>query len=320
MRNRDSADGSLISAGKLDFHTIERLAKRPALWESEDRSFWTDAYVTKHVLQAHLDPHIDDASRKPWQIAATVDTILEEAGHPEASKNSERNPSDRELQNAEAGGVTPRLLDIACGPGLYAEQFAARGFVVVAVDFSKISIDYARQEARKQGLTIDYRQEDFLQCDFGGEFDVVTMIYGEFCTITESERTELLERVFRSLRPGGIFAFDVFTINYVRRLRRGSDWYVNDRNGFWQKSRHLVLERNFHYPEASASAARYVVVDARGRYRTFTVWWRHFHRDELVGMLEGTGFEVSSVYGSLWGDSSSDDDEWIGVYAKKPLT
>ncbi|MFW6211430.1 MAG: class I SAM-dependent methyltransferase [Spirochaetota bacterium] len=319
MRNRDSADGSLIRARKLDLATIERLSRRPTLWETEERSFWTDAYVSKHVLEAHLDPHIDDASRKPWQIAATVDRILEEAGHPERRAFGDPGSNDAFRPSADTLSP-PRLLDVACGPGLYTEQFAARGFDVVGIDYSEISLQHAKRQAQKEGLAIEYRNDDFLSCGFGTGFDIITLIYGEFCTITDGERHSLLERVYRSLAPGGIFAFDAFTIHYVRRLRRGSDWYVNERNGFWQRSPHLVLERNFHFPEASASAARYIVVDAKGRYRTFTVWWRHFHREELVDLLESVGFEVNSVYGSLWGDAVADDDEWIGVFARKPLT
>lgn len=275
---------------------LAELTDRPALYEQGTRSFWTDPYVSRHVLDAHLDPHIDDASRTAWQIQATVERIIEHVG----STND-----------------SPALLDIACGPGLYAEQFAARGYSVVGIDFSEQSIAHARRSASRDGLVVDYRVESFLTADLGGPYDVITLIYGEFCTLTETERRELLDRIRAALRPGGLFVFDVFTDRYVRRMRSEGDFYVSTGNGFWHPKPHIVLEQVFHYPAASASVSRYTLVEADGAYRQFLVWWRSFTNDEIHRILGEHGFAVDSAYATLWGDGQGNDDEWIGLYARK---
>jgi SAM-dependent methyltransferase len=187
---------------------------------------------------------------------------------------------------------------------------------VTGIDFAEKSIRHARQSARNDGLTINYRHESFLTADLGGPYDLITMIYGEFCTLTEMDRHELLLRVKQALRPGGLFAFDVFTQRYVERLRGCGDFYVSTGNGFWQRKPHIVIEQVFHYPAASASVSRYTLVNRNGSYRQFLVWWRSFSGSEIARLLTDYGFTVEAAYGSLWGDETKESDEWIGIYAR----
>lgn len=279
---------------------IDRLSARPPLYATTEHNFWTDPYVSGHVLDAHLDPHIDDASRKPAQISGTVESIIAEA--------TTLGILDRE---------SPRLLDLGCGPGLYAEQFAMRGFAVTGIDQADRSIDYARDQARRQGVAIDYRVDDMLSAPFDGPYDVITLIYGEFGTVSESERTELLRRVRSALAPGGLFVFDVFTDRYVKRMRGGPDWYVSNGKGFWSGTPHLVLERVHHYRDASASVNRYIVIDRDGSYREFNVWWRHYTAPEIDAVITTSGFRLHARYANLWGDPPQPNDEWIGVFATR---
>jgi SAM-dependent methyltransferase len=210
----------------------------------------------------------------------------------------------------------PRMLDLACGPGLYAQQFASHGFSVTGIDFSEVSIRHAREEAEREGLDIEYRREDLTTAKLGGPYDVVTLIYGEFCTFSERERRKLLRRIRKSLAPGGLFVVDVFTEAYVRRNRSCDDWYVSAADGFWQASPHMVLLRHFFYPADSASVARYTIVDENGSYRQFNVWWRHYDAGEIRELMDSEGFDVEQLYGSLWGEAYDPNGEWIGVYAR----
>jgi 2-polyprenyl-3-methyl-5-hydroxy-6-metoxy-1,4-benzoquinol methylase len=53
-----------------------------------------------------------------------------------------------------------RILDLACGPGLYSSRLAGLGHTVTGVDFSPASICFAREEAGRQGLPCEYIQSD----------------------------------------------------------------------------------------------------------------------------------------------------------------
>ena len=49
-------------------------------------------------------------------------------------------------------------LDVGCGGGILAEEFAAMGFHVAGIDPSEQSLATAQQHAQSRGLTIDYHQ------------------------------------------------------------------------------------------------------------------------------------------------------------------
>ena len=290
---------SILKDGSLDLSGLRKLTARPRLYSGRDASFWTDPYVSRHVLLAHLDPDDDAATRRPELVDRTVATI--------------RAHLDR---TASAAGPR-RILDLVCGPGLYAERFAARGDQVTGIDFSPSSIAYARDRAARLGLEIDYRCENVLSARYGSGYDLATLIYGEFGTISETERRRLLRKVHAALAPGGLLVFDVFTRSYVERESAKPDWYVSLKDGFWQDGPHLVLERHHHYPKDKASAACYAIVDESGSMRRFTIWSRYFTRSEIVGLLAEEGFAVEAAYGSLWGDPWDEGGEWIGLYARR---
>ena len=299
MMRTGTSDTTLITGtGKLDLDRLGRLSQRPRVFSDRRTHFWTDPHIAQRVLTAHLDPNTDDASRRPEIVDLTVSQILHQLDA----------CSDRPVSGA-------RVLDLGCGPGLYAEKFAAAGHRVTAVDISSVALEHARASARRRGLEIEYLEEDMLRLELPGPFDLVTVIYGEFCALTDSERSRFLRKVLGWLRPGGLFAFDVFTERYARRVRDGNDWYVGARGGFWAADRHLVLEQTFHYPERSASVARYTIVAEDGSWKQYNVWWRHYDRAEIRQIVASAGFETQQLFGSLWGEEIRDGDEWIGVFA-----
>jgi SAM-dependent methyltransferase len=303
--NSDSP--SVIRDGRLDLAMLSRLTRRPRLFSGRANLFWIEPYVAEHLLEAHLDPDTEAATRPPREVKLTVETIL---GHLGAA--SDRNGPQRSA------------LDLACGPGFYAERFAAAGLQVTGIDISQHSLDYAVKSASDKGLSITYRRGDMRrvrQCvGHRASFDLVTLIYGEFCTLSDPERAALLHNVRQILKPGGLFVFDVFTEHLVRRTRTGNDWHVAARNGFWAETPHMVLEQVFHYPERSTSVQRYTVIDESGGCRQFSVWWRHYTHEEIRRETEDAGFIETELYGSLWGEPVKDGDEWIGVFCRASLS
>lgn len=113
-----------------------------------------------------------------------------EAGSFDAIYRLERSPLSRWLNTtlrkavferytitfAQAGDVTGKsVLDIGCGSGIYAVDFARRGAKrVVGVDFSGNMLALAGQEAKAHGVAAvcDFIQADFLELDLPEQFDV----------------------------------------------------------------------------------------------------------------------------------------------------
>jgi 2-polyprenyl-6-hydroxyphenyl methylase/3-demethylubiquinone-9 3-methyltransferase len=114
-----------------------------------------------------------------------------------------------------AGPAGVRVLDIGCGGGFLAEEFAALGCQVTGVDPSPASISAARAHAARRGLPIDYRVgsgEDLPVPD--AAFDVACC-----CDVLEhvSDVDQVISETARVLKPGGLYLFD--TINRTRKSR-----------------------------------------------------------------------------------------------------
>lgn len=115
-------------------------------------------------------------------------------------------------------GVDPAdktMLDIGCGGGLFAEEFARMGARVIGVDPSAPSLDTARSHAVAAGLRIDYREGTGEQLPVDdGSVDIA-------CCVDVLEHVSDLDAVIgetaRVLRSGGIYLFD--TINRTGRSR-----------------------------------------------------------------------------------------------------
>ena len=111
-----------------------------------------------------------------------------------------------DLRMAPAGR---RALDVGCGGGLLAEEFARLGFAVTGVDPSSESVAAARRHAAAEGLQIDYRAAAGEALPFpDGSFAVVYC-----CDVLEhvADLPLVVAEAARVLEPGGVYLYD--TIN-----------------------------------------------------------------------------------------------------------
>jgi 2-polyprenyl-3-methyl-5-hydroxy-6-metoxy-1,4-benzoquinol methylase len=104
-----------------------------------------------------------------------------------------------------------RVLDAACGNGLYARKLAAMGAEVVAFDFSPAMIQRARQRTTQYGDQITYHvldatDETALLALGPASFDAVLCNMALFDI---AEIRPLIRATSQLLRPGGAFLFSV---------------------------------------------------------------------------------------------------------------
>ncbi len=102
-----------------------------------------------------------------------------------------------------------RALDVGCGGGLLAEEFARLGCQVTGVDPSAPSIATARAHARQSGLALDYQVAAGEALPFAdASFDLVYC-----CDVLEhvSNLEQVISETARVLASGGVYCFD--TVN-----------------------------------------------------------------------------------------------------------
>ncbi|MBK7893540.1 MAG: class I SAM-dependent methyltransferase [Candidatus Promineifilaceae bacterium] len=274
----------------MNLKTLLSLQEKPAPFTPGEPLFWDDPHISTQMLKTHLNPDIDLASRRPETIQKSVDWLIATLG----------------LQTGDA------VLDLGCGPGLYAARLAAQGLTVTGIDYSRRSIDYATQYAQQHNLDIVYRYQNYLTLEDENVYDAALLIYGDFCPLAPKQRRRLLQNVQRALKPGGYFVLDVTTSLHRQKYGNRNGWYAVE-TGFWKPGPHLVLEEGFAYPEESIFLDQAVVVEENGRISIYRNWFQDYTRDTIVAELERSGFAVRSVWNDLWGTPFTPDTEWIGL-------
>ena len=251
------------------------------------RALWDDEHISKGMLEAHLDPAMDAASRSPAFLDQSVRWIAALAPPPQF----------------------PRLLDLGCGPGLYAERFAKAGYSVTGVDFSRRSIAYAQERAAISGSDIAYRCQDYLTLEYTEQFDVITLIMGDYAVLSLANRLALLEKARRALKPGGKFIFDVFTPKLRREECRS--WQFHESGGFFSEKTHLLLEEVYQYDDGDKTELRRSIVVTDDDVKCHNVFDHFFTKESLLSEIQPAGFTGLALYGDAAGAEYSESGETI---------
>jgi SAM-dependent methyltransferase len=101
-----------------------------------------------------------------------------------------------------------RLLDVPCGNGRHALEFASRGFQVTAIDSCAEFIEEGRGKAAEAGVDIDWRLGDMRKLPRDGSFDAVYCMGNSFGYLDHEGTVEFIDAVANSLRSGGVFVLD----------------------------------------------------------------------------------------------------------------
>lgn len=268
--------------------------KQPEPFTPGEPLFWNDPHISKQMLEVHLNPDIDAASRRAETIDRSVKWLTETLG----------------LKTGAS------LLDLGCGPGLYASRFAQTGFHVTGVDYSHRSIEYASKYAKENNLEITYRYQNYLELTDKILYDAAFLIYGDFCPLSPAQRATLLNNVQRALKPDGKFVLDVTTRECRRKNGNKNHWYAAE-SGFWKPGPHLVLEEGFDYPEQSIWLDQYTVIEADGKLSVYRNWFQDYTPATIAEELSQSSFFVESLWGDLTGTPYTPDSEWIGLITHK---
>lgn len=121
---------------------------------------------------------------------------------------------------AELADLAPgRALDLASGEGRNALWLAERGWRVIAVDFSDVGMDKARQRAARLGLDIEWVVADVLEyAPPAGGFDLVLLSYLQ---LPQDERRQVLATARRALAPGGTLLWVAHDLSNLARGHGG---------------------------------------------------------------------------------------------------
>lgn len=107
----------------------------------------------------------------------------------------------KEILREGIGDEKVRILDVGTGPGIIAILLAEMGHSVTGLDLSSEMLKKARENARRLGLSVEFKQGDAEDIPFEDEFFDVVINRHVLWTMPEPDAA--LEEWKRVLRPGG---------------------------------------------------------------------------------------------------------------------
>ena len=102
------------------------------------------------------------------------------------------------------------IVELGCGTGTLAAILAARGYQVTAVDLSPDMLSVAAEKC--EGLDVQLVCQDMSKLTLPMQADAVICCLDSLNYVTRPAQVQrTFQRVFRALKPGGLFLFDVKT-------------------------------------------------------------------------------------------------------------
>jgi SAM-dependent methyltransferase len=276
------------------FEQLENINARPKPFEIYTAAeLWTDEYTSAQMLQFHLNESLDLSSRNHPFIDRSVGWIVWQFNI----------------------GPDATIADFGCGPGLYTTRLAKTGAVITGIDFSPRSINYASKIAAEQNLDITYHCLDYFDFDTDKRFDLIIMIFCDFCALSPQQRKILLKKYHTFLKPGGCLLMDVHSMNIFNQKEESATYELNQLNGFWSPNTYYGFVNSFKYEDEKVSLDKYTLIEA-ARTRTVYNWLQYYSKESLAAELADNGYKIENVYSDVGGsnfDPTSDDIAVIAV-------
>ena len=253
-----------------------KMTETPELYTNGTSVMWTDPHISKQLLQIHLHPELDLASRKSSTIESTAKWVLSKVPKQKIA-----------------------ILDLGCGPGLYAEIFAKSGHTVTGVDFSENSIEYAKRVAQKKNLNINYDVQNYLELNVPeNHYDLVTLIYTDLGVLNPEQRKLLITNVERVLKPGGTFIFDLLNDSNLEQKVSPKSWEMVD-SGFWRSTPYLSLSESLLYKKNKVVLSQHTVIEEDKDPEIYRFWTHFFSHDDIRNLLGNFNFSELKMYNDI---------------------
>jgi SAM-dependent methyltransferase len=206
-----------------------------------------------------------------------------------------------------------RILDLCCGQGRHAMEFARRGYQVVGLDLSETLLRYAQRQAKEQNLPMEFVHSDMRRIPFEEEFDAIVNLFTAFGYLEEDEEDEkVIKVVAKALKPVGKFLIDL--PNHARLMRDFSPNYFTE-----SPDGSLMLVESSFDVLSGRTKTRWVFIDEDGKRNERTSIQRIYTFTELHRMFKSAGLRVKQAFGDFDESEYKMDSKRMIVLAEKPI-
>jgi ubiquinone/menaquinone biosynthesis C-methylase UbiE len=227
-----------------------------------------------------------------------------------------------EAAAARFGAGPKNILDIGCGTGSHAIEFARRGYQCTGIDMSESMINLAQQKSSNEHLAHapKWILGDARSFDAGGPFDMAVMMFAVVSYLTSNQDVLAgLSNVRRHLKLGALFACDFWYGPAVLSVRPNERVRILETpNG--RSLRAAATTVNSFAQTADVSFRLWSIEGDKFVGETLeTHTMRYFFPQEFKLLLENAGFECVhlSTFPTL--DGELNDESWNAFCVAKAI-
>lgn len=191
-------------------------------------------------------------------------------------------------------GNRKQILELACGTGALAVEFARHHYEVTALDLSEEMLMIASQRAIEQEVAIQFVEGDMLDLTNVGSYQAITCFSDSLCYMKKEEEVQqVFDGVYQILADQGRFLFDVHSIYQIDEVFPNYSYhYQTDDFAFlWDSYEGDALHSIEHFLTffVQNEDGKFDRVDELHKERTYEL-------ETYLRMLENAGFSSIEVY------------------------
>lgn len=202
------------------------------------------------------------------------------------------------------------VLDVPCGPGRHALEFARRGFPTTAVDRVNRYLERGVRAALEAGLEVEWVEGDMRAFRREASFDLIVNLFTSFGYFADpADDARVLANWHASLRGGGALVIELASKEIVARN-------FMPQEVFRLPDESLFIEERRVGPGWDWMVNEWTVI--RGsECHEFTVEHRLYSAVELSQRLREAGFSRVESFGAWTGEPFDHDAERLILVARK---
>ena len=258
----------------------------------------------------NLEPYV----KKDWWKTAFDDVYLTTDG--DVVENDANTVQDVDMilslipKSKEA-----QFIDIGCGQGRHSIELFRRGFsYITGLDESAYLLNIAKSRAEKLGYAIDWQRESIQNFSMAKDHFDVAMILGQAFGYSgnRNEDTQILQKIYSGLRPGGRLILDLSNGEWLRRNYSAHRWE-------WIGKKTIVCRERELSPDKARLISREIVIDlefGQTSDRFYSV--QLYDSMEIHDALRGAGYSDIKTLSTF--ESHSDRNQDLGLMQSRFFT
>jgi len=244
---------------------------------------WSNPEFSQRSLKLHLDQEHDVNSRRQFIIDKQTNWI-----HSFILK-----------------GNTSKILELACGPGLYLSNLAEFGHQCTGIDISPAVIDYAKANSQS---TCNFHCEDILSFSTEKKFDLIFINFGWFHNFIKEDASILLEKFKTLLNPNGRLLMELLPFDVIQSYGEESNqWHKTD-SGIFSNDSYLFLQENHWLEEEKLANLNYYIFDDKNIIQAYNQKYQAYNDDDLEKFLNVKGFTNFQYFSNVCDEDDFADD------------